>query len=79
MGLVEVTTGVGNVERRKLTIAELRRICGFPDDFVLTGTYAEQWARLGNAVPPPMMRAVAEALRDRVLLPACGATLPMPG
>lgn len=49
-------------ERRKFTIAELRRICGFPDDFVLTGTYAQQWERLGRAVPPPMMRAVAAAL-----------------
>ncbi len=50
------------LERRKFTIAELRRICGFPDDFVLTGTYSQQWERLGRAVPPPMMRAVGEAL-----------------
>jgi DNA (cytosine-5)-methyltransferase 1 len=57
------------VERRKFTIGELRRICAFPDDFVLCGTYAEQWARLGNAVPPVMMRHIAEAVRDRVLLP----------
>lgn len=49
-------------ERRKFTIAELRRICGFPDDFVLTGTYARQWERLGRAVPPPMMAAIARAL-----------------
>jgi DNA (cytosine-5)-methyltransferase 1 len=49
-------------ERRKFTIAELRRLCGFPDDFVLTGTYAQQWERLGRAVPPPMMAAVAGAL-----------------
>jgi DNA (cytosine-5)-methyltransferase 1 len=28
-------------ECRKFSIAELRRICAFPDDFVLTGTYAE--------------------------------------
>jgi DNA (cytosine-5)-methyltransferase 1 len=54
-------------ERRKFTIAELRRICGFPDDFVLTGTYAQQWERLGRAVPPPMMRAVADTLRDEIL------------
>jgi DNA (cytosine-5)-methyltransferase 1 len=52
------------VERRKFTIGELRRICGFPDDFILTGTYAQQWERLGRAVPPPMMRAVAAALVD---------------
>jgi DNA (cytosine-5)-methyltransferase 1 len=54
------------IERRKFTIAELRRICGFPDDFILTGSYAKQWERLGRAVPPIMMRAVAETLRDKV-------------
>ena len=54
-------------EKRKFTIAELKRICAFPDDFVLTGTYAQQWERLGNAVPPLMMRAVAEVVRDALL------------
>jgi DNA (cytosine-5)-methyltransferase 1 len=57
-------------EKRKFSIFELRRLCSFPDDFVLKGTYAQQWERLGNSVPPLMMRAVAEALRDVVLLPA---------
>lgn len=52
---------------RKFSIAELKRICGFPDDFQLTGTYAQQWERLGRAVPPPMMAAVARAVRDNVL------------
>jgi DNA (cytosine-5)-methyltransferase 1 len=56
-------------ECRKFSIAELRRICAFPDDFVLLGTYAEQWERLGRAVPPLMMRAIAETIRDRVLDP----------
>lgn len=54
-------------ERRKFTIAELRRICGFPDDFILTGPYSRQWERLGRAVPPPMMRAVATSLADVLL------------
>jgi len=49
-------------ERRKFSIAELRRICGFPDDFRLVGSYSQQWERLGRAVPPPMMMAVARAL-----------------
>jgi DNA (cytosine-5)-methyltransferase 1 len=57
----------GTAERRKFTIAELRRICAFPDDFVLTGTYAQQWERLGNSVPPLMMKAIAETVRDKVL------------
>jgi site-specific DNA-cytosine methylase len=49
-------------ERRKFTIAELRRICAFPDDYELTGSYADQWARCGNAVPPVMMFHIASAL-----------------
>lgn len=49
------------IERRKFSIAELKRICGFPDDFILTGTYAQQWERLGRAVPPPMMAALARS------------------
>ena len=56
------------VERRKFTIAELKRICAFPDDFILLGSYAQQWERLGNSVPPVMMAAIAKEIRDRVLL-----------
>ena len=58
---------VDGAQRRKFTIAELKRICAFPDDFILTGTYAQQWERLGNSVPPLMMKAIAETIRDRVL------------
>jgi DNA (cytosine-5)-methyltransferase 1 len=54
-------------ERRKFTIAELKRICGFPDDFVLTGTYQQQWERCGRAVPPMMMAHIAKAVRTGVL------------
>lgn len=70
------TTSLASVchptEQRKFSIAELRRICAFPDDFVLTGSYSQQWERLGRAVPPLMMRAVAEVVRDFVLIPAIG-------
>jgi len=55
------------LECRKFSIAELRRVCGFPDDFVLTGTYAQQWERLGRAVPPVMMRHIATQIRDNIL------------
>ena len=54
-------------ERRKFSIAELRRICGFPDDFILTGSYQQQWERCGRAVPPVMMASIAAAIRDKVL------------
>lgn len=55
-------------ERRKFTIAELRCLCGFPDDYVLLGSYAQRWGSLGNAVPPPMMFHVGRALAEKVLL-----------
>ncbi len=54
-------------QRRKFSPAELRRIGSFPDDFALTGSYEQQWERIGRAVPPVMMRAIAEVVRDRVL------------
>jgi len=55
-------------EKRKFTIAELRRICAFPDDFILCGSYAQQWERLGNSVPPVMMQAIATTVRDQILM-----------
>ncbi|MEH0410957.1 DNA cytosine methyltransferase [Streptomyces scabiei] len=56
-------------EARKLTLAELRPIAGFPNDFVLTGTYEQRWERIGRAVPPVMMSHIAAAVRDQVLIP----------
>jgi len=50
-------------EQRVFTIAELKRICSFPDDYVLPGSFADQWRRLGNSVPPLMAAALARELR----------------
>jgi len=66
-GNVEMASVSHPSECRKFTIAALRRLGAFPDDFALTGTYAEQWARVGNSVPPLMMRAIAVVIRDVVL------------
>lgn len=54
-------------EKRKFSIGELRRLSGFPDDFKLTGDYEQQWERLGRAVPPLMMAAIAATVRDEIL------------
>ena len=54
-------------ERRYFSIGELKRICAFPDDFVLTGNYRQQWERLGRAVPPLMMRSVARVIATEIL------------
>jgi DNA (cytosine-5)-methyltransferase 1 len=52
---------------RKLTIPELRILCSFPADFVLTGTYEQRWERCGRAVPPLMMRAIADTVIREIL------------
>jgi DNA (cytosine-5)-methyltransferase 1 len=67
------TAGVVHpTEKRKFTITELKRICGFPDDFILTGSYAQQSERLGRAVPPVMAFHIAQTIRDEVLAKCAG-------
>jgi len=52
---------------RAFTIPELKRICAFPDDFILKGSFQQQWERLGRAVPPVMMSHIATTIRDDIL------------
>lgn len=54
-------------EPRKFSIAELKRLCSFPDDFQLKGTYQEQAERLGRSVPPLMMFEIASVIREEIL------------
>lgn len=54
-------------ENRRLTIPEIMRIASYPDGFKTVGTYKQQWARIGNSVPPRFMQAIAEHIRDNVL------------
>ena len=54
-------------EPRSLAISEAKRLTSFPDAFTFEGSFHEQWARLGNCVPPLFMRAIAEHLRAEIL------------
>lgn len=54
-------------EARPLTIPEVKRICSYPDDYMLTGSYGQQWERCGRSVPPVMMSQIATAIRDGIL------------
>ena len=67
MNGTRINSAIEGKEKRKFTIAELKRICAFPDDFILTGSYAQQWERLGNSVPPVMMYHIANAIKVQVL------------
>lgn len=51
-------------EPRSLSIPELKRLGGFPEDYVLTGSFPQQWERIGRAVPPLMMAHVARHLEE---------------
>lgn len=52
---------------RKYTINELKRLTSVPDDFVLTGEFAQQWERLGRMVPPVMMMHIAKTIEKEIL------------
>jgi DNA (cytosine-5)-methyltransferase 1 len=49
---------------RPFTIDELKQIQGFPKDYILEGTYAEQVTQLGNAVPPRLVEIVMKQIRE---------------
>lgn len=49
--------------RRRLSIYEALLLQGFPEDFVLEGNLSEQVEQVSNAVPPPLARSVALAVK----------------
>lgn len=70
-----INTGLGAVlhptENRNIGLRELTRIQSFPDAYDWgESSVVDAWARIGNSVPPLMMRAVAEVIRDHILAPA---------
>lgn len=54
-------------ENRKLTIRELKKLQGFPDDFILTGNYQQKWERIGRSVCPPVMKAISKRIETEIL------------
>jgi len=50
-------------ENRVLTVREQARLMGFPDAHVFLGGRDPQFNQVGEAVPPPLARAIAEYIR----------------
>ena len=59
--------GIVNITMRMLRVPELKRIMGFPEDYVLVGTQAEQKKFIGNAVEVNMARVLCEALVNKLI------------
>ena len=54
--------GIIDIHMRMLKVEELKRIMGFPSDYILIGTQSEQKKYIGNAVEVNMAKALVESL-----------------
>lgn len=53
--------------KRRLSIYEAMLLQGFPADFVLEGSLSSQVEQVSNAVPPPLGKALAQAIKTSLL------------
>lgn len=58
--------GIVDIKMRMLRIPELKKIMGFPENYVLIGTQADQKKLIGNAVEVTQARKNTEALCKRL-------------
>lgn len=58
--------GIVDIKMRMLRVPELKRIMGFPEDYVLVGSQADQKKFIGNAVEVNMARVLCVALAKRL-------------
>ena len=54
-------------QNRILSVRELARSQGFPDSYKFSGTIGDRHREIGNAVPPPMGRALGLEIRKAML------------
>lgn len=58
--------GIVDIKMRMLRIPELKKIMGFPEDYTLVGSQADQKKFIGNAVEVNMARVLCEALAQKI-------------
>ena len=58
--------GIIDIHMRMLTVVELKKIMGFPSNYILKGNQAEQKKFIGNAVEVNMARVLCEAIYQKL-------------
>lgn len=58
----------GETGIRLFSELEVKRLMGFPDDFKVPVSRTQMYRQFGNSVAVPMIKAVAEAMKNRLLL-----------
>lgn len=73
----EATTGafIHPRQARTITLREAARLQSFPDTFIFSGSAAQIRQQIGNAVPPLLAKAIAEAILPAVMKDAFGVDI----
>lgn len=61
-----VAYGLADIKMRMLRVPELKKIQGFPDEYILEGTQADQKKFIGNSVVPQVVKSWVEAIGLRI-------------
>lgn len=64
-GCTDITRGrfAHPVQNRAITLREAARLQSFPDEYIFWGNASQVATQIGNAVPPEMMRTIAQSLK----------------
>ena len=65
-GIANETPKEDFVGMPRLTCRMVARIQGFPDDWIFTGSKTAQYRQIGNAFPPPVAKAIGEAIKEYI-------------
>ncbi len=51
-------------EHRSISVREAATITGFPLNYKFFGSHTKRCEQVGNAVPPPLSKAIAKSIRE---------------
>ena len=63
-------TGPFHWKNRHFSVAELKRLQSFPDDYEIVGSFGKIVEQIGNSVPPRLAFVIASAVRDQLISPS---------